>query len=92
MNTPKTNLEIACKILGWQGGTIHQVAEETFLTVDQILNAKDIALLTISAISLNEKRKWHLKESKNFLNNSVHSMYQHETDAKALEKKIRKLV
>lgn len=37
-----TNTEIACLLLGWQGGTIHQVSQETGLTVDQILNSKDI--------------------------------------------------
>ena len=37
-----TNTEIACLLLGWQGGTIHQVSEKTGLTVDQILDSKDI--------------------------------------------------
>jgi hypothetical protein len=37
-----TNMQIACYLLGWQGGTIHQVAEETGLSVDEILKSKDI--------------------------------------------------
>lgn len=40
-----TNLEIACHLLGWQGGTIHQVAKITGLTVEQILESKDIETL-----------------------------------------------
>lgn len=39
------NTEIACLLLGWQGGTIHQVAEETGLSIAQILGAKDIQAL-----------------------------------------------
>lgn len=34
----KTNTELLCYALGWQGGTIHQVAEATRLTHAQILN------------------------------------------------------
>lgn len=37
-----SNLKKACHALGWAGGTIHQVAKATKLTVDQILKAKDI--------------------------------------------------
>ncbi len=37
-----TNTEIACLLLGWQGGTIWQVSKETGLSVDQILQSKDI--------------------------------------------------
>jgi len=40
-----TNLERACLLLGWQGGTVHQVAQETGLTVDEILNAENIDTL-----------------------------------------------
>lgn len=29
-----------CKVLGWQGGTIHQVAEATGLSVSTILDGK----------------------------------------------------
>jgi len=35
-----TNTERFCKQLGWQGGTIHQVAETLGLTLEQILDAK----------------------------------------------------
>jgi hypothetical protein len=37
-----TNLEKACYILGWQGGTVHQVARKLGVTIDLILNANDI--------------------------------------------------
>jgi hypothetical protein len=40
-----TNLEKACYLLGWQGGTIHQVAKETGLTINQIMESKDIETL-----------------------------------------------
>lgn len=40
-----TNTEKACAMLGWQGGTIHQVAETTGLSVEQIIEAKNIELL-----------------------------------------------
>lgn len=29
-----------CIALGWQGGTIHQVAQETNLTISQLLDAQ----------------------------------------------------
>ena len=41
----KANIQIACEFLGWQGGTIHQVAKETSLTVQEILETKDIIAL-----------------------------------------------
>ena len=37
-----TNCEIACRYLGWQGGTIHQVSETTGLTLQEILDSPDI--------------------------------------------------
>ena len=40
-----TNVLKACWALGWQGGTIHQVAEATELTTEQILNAENIESL-----------------------------------------------
>lgn len=33
-----TNTELLMKALGWQGGTVHQVARETGITVSQILD------------------------------------------------------
>jgi len=36
------NTEIACYLLGWQGGTVFQVARELGLPVITILKAKDI--------------------------------------------------
>jgi hypothetical protein len=33
-----TNTELLCLALGWQGGTVHQVAEETGLDVSEIIN------------------------------------------------------
>jgi hypothetical protein len=40
-----TNTEIACYLLGWQGGTVHQVAEITGLSVKEIIDSKDIKKL-----------------------------------------------
>lgn len=34
----KTNTELLCLCLGWQGGTVHQVAEATGLTTSQIID------------------------------------------------------
>lgn len=34
----KTNTELLMMALGWQGGTVHQVAHETGLTVSEILD------------------------------------------------------
>jgi hypothetical protein len=33
-----TNTELLMKALGWQGGTVHQVARETGITVCQVLD------------------------------------------------------
>lgn len=33
----KTNTELLMQALGWQGGTVHQVAKDTRITVSQIL-------------------------------------------------------
>lgn len=33
-----TNTELLMKALGWQGGTVHQVASDTGLTVSEVLN------------------------------------------------------
>jgi hypothetical protein len=41
----KTNCEIACLLLGWQGGTIHQVSRVTGLSINEILESKDIEKL-----------------------------------------------
>ena len=37
-----TNTELLMKALGWKGGTIHQVANETGLTVLEVLNLHDL--------------------------------------------------
>jgi hypothetical protein len=42
-----TNLEKACRALGWSGGTIHQVSKVTKLIKEQILNAEDIGNLVL---------------------------------------------
>lgn len=34
-----TNTQILCYVLGWQGGTIHQVAEKIKVSTDEILKA-----------------------------------------------------
>ena len=40
----KTNTELLCAVLGWQGGTVHQVAKETGLTVTQIVESDRVAI------------------------------------------------
>ena len=47
---PTNNTLIAMRILGWQGGTIHQVARATGLTIEQILEADDIRALMKEAL------------------------------------------
>lgn len=44
----KTNTEFLMNALGWKGGTVHQVARETGITVSQILDLHtfyDVALI-----------------------------------------------
>ena len=41
----ETNLEIACKLLGYQGGTVHQISIVTGISINQILESKDIKSL-----------------------------------------------
>ncbi len=54
-----SNTEIACLLLGWQGGTIHQVSEETGLSVEDILHSKDIeSLLQNCVIEMSDLRKF----------------------------------
>ena len=36
-----SNTEILCYVLGWQGGTVHQIASELRVTVETILQADD---------------------------------------------------
>ena len=36
---PLTNTQVLCFCLGWQGGTIHQVADKLQVTLDDILDA-----------------------------------------------------
>jgi hypothetical protein len=38
-NLYRTNTELLCLALGWQGGTVHQVAEETGLSVSEIIES-----------------------------------------------------
>lgn len=72
-----TNLEIACHLLGWQGGTIHQVSEITGLTVEQILESKDIETLLRSVA--NDKLKGSPMPKGNYTAPSVSSPhYQHD--------------
>jgi hypothetical protein len=60
-----TNCEIACLLLGWQGGTIHQVSQATGLSVEEILNSKDIDTLINNAITVweNEEDESHSEEA-----------------------------
>lgn len=51
----KTNLEIACNILGWQGGTIHQVHKKTGVDVDELLESKNIEALVKAALKWNSE-------------------------------------
>jgi hypothetical protein len=44
------NVEKAMHMLGWQGGTVHQVVDETGLSIDQIHNADDIESLVREAL------------------------------------------
>lgn len=37
-----TTTELLCRALGWQGGTIHQVAAETGLSTKQILDGDEL--------------------------------------------------
>jgi len=49
------NLERALKVMGWEGGTIHQVAEKTGLTVEELLdaeNVEDLLRIKLSGIAL----------------------------------------
>lgn len=39
MGEKMSNAEILCFVLGWQGGTVHQVAEALDVSVDLILEA-----------------------------------------------------
>ena len=41
-NPNLTNCEIACYLLGWQGGTVYQVAGKLDIPVEMVLKAKDI--------------------------------------------------
>lgn len=41
----KTNTELLMNALGWQGGTVHQVAAATGLTVQMILDIERYPLL-----------------------------------------------
>ncbi len=53
------NTEIACLLLGWQGGTIHQVSEETGLSVEQILQTENIeSLLEYCVTNVGDLRKF----------------------------------
>ncbi|QYC52631.1 hypothetical protein [Salmonella phage SSBI34] len=45
----KTNTELLMAALGWQGGTVHQVARETGLTVSEILDLHKIQDVTYNA-------------------------------------------
>lgn len=38
-DTPLTNTEILCYVLGWQGGSIHQVARAMNVETDEVLAA-----------------------------------------------------
>lgn len=43
-----TNTRIACLMLGWQEGTVHQIARKLGVTVEMILEAKSIIQLIFS--------------------------------------------
>lgn len=48
----KTNTELLMQALGWQGGTVHQVAQETGLTVCQVLDLDKVIM------TYNTPRRW----------------------------------
>ena len=54
-----TNCEILCFVLGWQGGTVHQVAQELNTTTDAVINAspKEMRELCRKALGLRNKRQ-----------------------------------
>ena len=39
-NKTKNNTELLCLVLGWQGGTVHQVSDATGLTVQEIIDTE----------------------------------------------------
>lgn len=53
-----SNLEILCFILGWQGGTIYQVAEKLEVTPIQILNASEDRLKKLVRIAQHKRSKY----------------------------------
>lgn len=44
---PLTNTEILCFVLGWQGGTVHQVAKALEVEVQYILDANHDQMLDL---------------------------------------------
>ncbi len=55
----KTNTELLMGALGWQGGTIHQVAAETGLKQMDILNLRELKIKTVKGLeSYNAGLSW----------------------------------
>jgi hypothetical protein len=64
-NNCVTNTEILCFILGWQGGTIHQVGAALNCSCDRILHAQadDFRMLCRDAQNVrNRQERWSVDE------------------------------
>lgn len=64
MRCPLSNTHVLCFVLGWQGGTIHQVAQELDVSNNTILDADEATMnwlcrLAQSVRNTNEMRKAH---------------------------------
>lgn len=55
----KTNTELLMAALGWQGGTVHQVAHSTGLTVRQVLDLDEVTT------AYNTPRRWGRIDAEN---------------------------
>jgi len=53
-----TNLEILCFVLGWHGGTVHQVAEKLDVSPVRILNASKPTLQYLVRIAQQKRSKY----------------------------------
>lgn len=51
-----TNTHILCFVLGWQGGTVHQVAQELGVTTSDIIDAGDARMGELCRVA--QKVQW----------------------------------
>jgi hypothetical protein len=52
-----TNTETLCFVLGWQGGTVHQVAERLYVPVDDILTATPVRMRELCRLAQQRRDK-----------------------------------